>query len=733
MANRDQQSQWLPLQNDQYQLGIFSPAAASSGQLAIVTTSLPFYIQRSTSYTHVHVPVPLTTAEQQQLQSDTRQYQQFPSHVPPYYSTVVSNYEQLQVATSEHSITDEVDQTFVNNFLASFDYPKKDQAIPYVLPAQQSVQRLSTTADSTMDPELASLIDSFAVCTVDSNQQLSHNHVQQLNTVYSVPFSSHAPQTSPQHRSLLTPEQAHLPPPPTTSMKSITTTTSPIRWPCAHLEQALVKSVCSSAGSSMQVVNVHPSSGQAQVSQLSSYSHPTFVYSSSTITSVSCNQFSSLQQHSVVCSYSSPPSIMPPPLTHEPQRLSIGATTPLTHLTEESLYLSRPYHIGVPVDKDTSHTSNVSSDHDSHDSSSHLQQLSFPVATHTLASHQVMCPVHKRVFDSSLYGLCTDLYKSSHRHHLYHAGSTTAVSNSSQDNSSIPLVFDQHAPGSVSGSSTSVSSSDSVIVLSPSASPSSESSQLQTTPQSTPSSSTVPIPWPHPPTPPSVTMASGRSSSKNRTAGAESTMKEIDPKEKAFQFAKNFRQKRLQLDFTPEGVAQQVNIRFGSTVNPPLCGQIISMFEDGLLHIEEMFRLKNYLENWLVDIERARGVPLEKAKELAQSAVHKRDRKKRAFIDGYQRYKLEIEFQKNNRPNRMQLKEIARSLGSAILDYETVRIWFCNRRNKQKLETEDSNSSTCEALEDYGGGYKEEVQVLPSSPSNSTTADVSTHSGNIEH
>ena len=164
------------------------------------------------------------------------------------------------------------------------------------------------------------------------------------------------------------------------------------------------------------------------------------------------------------------------------------------------------------------------------------------------------------------------------------------------------------------------------------------------------------------------------------------TLIDAEASNKSYVFASNSKQKELvELDFTPEGVAQQVNIRYSDVVNPPMSGKMVELFESGALPTWEMDKMRCFLEKWLIDTECARGVPEEQAIALAQ-AVYKSDRRKRTYIDSYHRFRLEQEFQKNCRPNRRELQEIVRNIGSSLLTVDTIRVWFCNRRVKMKTE-----------------------------------------------
>ncbi len=180
---------------------------------------------------------------------------------------------------------------------------------------------------------------------------------------------------------------------------------------------------------------------------------------------------------------------------------------------------------------------------------------------------------------------------------------------------------------------------------------------------------TTSVPWPLPPLAPKV---------KSSTTEEVTPTPWMSPAMLMNSYAAKFKKKRQEMKISPDDVARQVNIRFAMTVNPPLCGGKILLFESGSLPLVEMSKIHNYLDNWLMDIERASGLSVERCDPFKRQ-------KKRTFIDSYQRFILEQEFAKNDRPNKYEIQEIMKRIGgNALVTPETVRVWFCNRRTRLK-------------------------------------------------
>ena len=298
--------------------------------------------------------------------------------------------------------------------------------------------------------------------------------------------------------------------------------------------------------------------------------------------------------------------------------------------------------------------------------------------------NHVMCPVHKIIVDNPTYKFPNQ--PGPVQHSVLSTGMGTPVRGVTDNpvvDQYIPVVPTTCRPLSrtehIAGQVPLVSRETGLRPVNIS-SFNSRPSSVESTSSSDHSTNTLTL-WPLPPS--HLDLSSSAVAAKSFTKTP--TLIDAETANKSYVFASNFQAKRMELDFTPEGVAQQINIRYSSVVNPPISGNMVELFESGALPTWEMDKMMCFLEKWLIDTERARGVPEEQAIALAQ-AVYKSDRRKRTYIDSYHRFRLEQEFQKNCRPNRRELQEIVRNIGSSLLNADTIRVWFCNRRMKMKTE-----------------------------------------------
>uniref|UniRef100_A0A5S6QH65 POU domain protein n=1 Tax=Trichuris muris TaxID=70415 RepID=A0A5S6QH65_TRIMR len=150
-------------------------------------------------------------------------------------------------------------------------------------------------------------------------------------------------------------------------------------------------------------------------------------------------------------------------------------------------------------------------------------------------------------------------------------------------------------------------------------------------------------------------------------------------------FARYFKKTRIRLGFT-QG---DVGCAMGRLYNFAFSQTTISRFEALNLSFKNMCKLKPRLERWLIDTEETLKNGTFDCKVLKASidtTVCPRRRKRRTNIEGKMRDILEREFQICNRPHPSRLEELANEL---CLDREVVRVWFCNRRQKEKKECRD--------------------------------------------
>ena len=176
-------------------------------------------------------------------------------------------------------------------------------------------------------------------------------------------------------------------------------------------------------------------------------------------------------------------------------------------------------------------------------------------------------------------------------------------------------------------------------------------------------------------------------------------------------FAKLFKQKRIKLGYTQGDVGLALGKLYGNDFSQTT----ISRFEALNLSFKNMCKLKPLLQKWLEDSEmsqNAHAQMLNQAASLsaAQEALSRR-RKKRTSIDNTVRVALERAFNSNPKPTSEEVQYISDGL---CLEKEVVRVWFCNRRQKEKRLNPNSSDSP-------GSSPIPGMHSTSSSPSNSLT------------
>ena len=116
----------------------------------------------------------------------------------------------------------------------------------------------------------------------------------------------------------------------------------------------------------------------------------------------------------------------------------------------------------------------------------------------------------------------------------------------------------------------------------------------------------------------------------------------------------------------------------------------ISRFEALNLSFKNMCKLKPLLERWLKDADASLNNPGVMSNSQAQADAIGRRRKKRTSIETTVRVALEKAFLTNPKPTSEEISMLADSL---CMEKEVVRVWFCNRRQKEKRINPPLNSS----------------------------------------
>ncbi|KAL0994608.1 hypothetical protein UPYG_G00124790 [Umbra pygmaea] len=144
------------------------------------------------------------------------------------------------------------------------------------------------------------------------------------------------------------------------------------------------------------------------------------------------------------------------------------------------------------------------------------------------------------------------------------------------------------------------------------------------------------------------------------------------------QFAKAFKQRRIKLGFTQGDVGLAMGKLYGNDFSQTT----ISRFEALNLSFKNMCKLKPLLEKWLSDAENSPSDSMSNAASLPPLMEgYGRKRKKRTSIETNIKLTLEKRFLDNPKPNSEEITLISEQLS---MEKEVVRVWFCNRRQKEK-------------------------------------------------
>eukprot|EP00096_Caligus_rogercresseyi_P013120 TRINITY_DN5781_c0_g1_i1.p1 TRINITY_DN5781_c0_g1~~TRINITY_DN5781_c0_g1_i1.p1 ORF type:complete len:679 (-),score=242.24 TRINITY_DN5781_c0_g1_i1:118-2154(-) len=165
------------------------------------------------------------------------------------------------------------------------------------------------------------------------------------------------------------------------------------------------------------------------------------------------------------------------------------------------------------------------------------------------------------------------------------------------------------------------------------------------------------------------------------------------------QFSKLFKQKRIKLGYTQGDVGLAMGKMYGNDFSQTT----ISRFEALNLSFKNMCKLKPLLQKWLEDADSSHSsstnvgcsssanslLSPSNSISAATEAINRR-RKKRTSIDTTVRIALERAFNANPKPTSEEISYVADGL---CMEKEVVRVWFCNRRQKEKRMNPSANIS----------------------------------------
>jgi len=171
-------------------------------------------------------------------------------------------------------------------------------------------------------------------------------------------------------------------------------------------------------------------------------------------------------------------------------------------------------------------------------------------------------------------------------------------------------------------------------------------------------------------------------------------------------FAKQFKQRRIKLGFTQADVGLALGTLYGNVFSQTT----ICRFEALQLSFKNMCKLKPLLSKWLEEADSTNGL----SGNIDKIAQQGRKRKKRTSIEQTIKGALETHFLKNSKPTANDISSLAEMLQ---LEKEVVRVWFCNRRQKEKRMTPNgeymmSNDSMMTADDDEDTSDSTSTELL---------------------
>ncbi|CAH1229499.1 POU1F1 [Branchiostoma lanceolatum] len=146
------------------------------------------------------------------------------------------------------------------------------------------------------------------------------------------------------------------------------------------------------------------------------------------------------------------------------------------------------------------------------------------------------------------------------------------------------------------------------------------------------------------------------------------------------EFANDFKLRRIKLGYTQTNVGSALASVHGTDFSQTT----ICRFENLQLSYKNACKLKPILQKWIEEAENSGGPGGDKL------PGNERKRKRRTTIGLSAKESLERHFLKQAKPSSQDIVRVAESLR---LDKEVVRVWFCNRRQREKRVKTSLHSS----------------------------------------
>uniref|UniRef100_A0A4W3JU83 POU domain protein n=1 Tax=Callorhinchus milii TaxID=7868 RepID=A0A4W3JU83_CALMI len=168
-------------------------------------------------------------------------------------------------------------------------------------------------------------------------------------------------------------------------------------------------------------------------------------------------------------------------------------------------------------------------------------------------------------------------------------------------------------------------------------------------------------------------------------------------------FANQFKLRRIKLGYTQTNVGEALAAVHGSEFSQTT----ICRFENLQLSFKNACNLKSILSKWLDEAEQAGALNNEKI------GTNERKRKRRTTISLLAKEALETHFGQQTKPSSQEITQMAEGLK---LEKEVVRVWFCNRRQREKrvktsLHHKRDNSRQGETLRKFP--YSTPLIIIP--------------------
>ncbi|XP_072476219.1 pituitary-specific positive transcription factor 1 isoform X1 [Notamacropus eugenii] len=136
-------------------------------------------------------------------------------------------------------------------------------------------------------------------------------------------------------------------------------------------------------------------------------------------------------------------------------------------------------------------------------------------------------------------------------------------------------------------------------------------------------------------------------------------------------FANEFKMRRIKLGYTQTNVGEALAAVHGSEFSQTT----ICRFENLQLSFKNACKLKSILSKWLDEAEQVGALYNDKV------GTNERKRKRRTTISIAAKEALERYFGGQSKPSSQEIMRMAEGLN---LEKEVVRVWFCNRRQREK-------------------------------------------------